>query len=78
MGGKEYRGIRTQRYTYVRDLEGPWLLYDNQLDPYQLHNLCGLVKFIDLQSHLDQKLNFKLQERNDEFLPAEEYLKKWG
>lgn len=23
MGGKEYRGIRTKRYTYVRDLNGP-------------------------------------------------------
>ncbi|HPP54166.1 MAG TPA: sulfatase-like hydrolase/transferase, partial [Thermoguttaceae bacterium] len=24
--GKEYRGLRTSRYTYVLDLEGPWLL----------------------------------------------------
>src|SRR5215218_2528619 len=38
-GGKEYRGIRTTRYTYVRDLTGPWLLYDNQVDPYQQRNL---------------------------------------
>ena len=27
------------RYTYVRDLAGPWLLYDNDTDPYQLNNL---------------------------------------
>jgi len=32
-GGREYRGIRTARYTYVRSLQGPWLLYDNQEDP---------------------------------------------
>jgi arylsulfatase A-like enzyme len=24
-GGREYRGVRTKRYTYVRDLGGPWL-----------------------------------------------------
>src|SRR5262249_4014366 len=32
-GGREYRGIRTERYTYVRDLNGPWLMFDNQMDP---------------------------------------------
>ena len=25
-GGREYRGIRNERYTYVRDLKGPWFL----------------------------------------------------
>ena len=39
--GREYRGVRTSRYTYVRDLKGPWLLYDNQEDAYQLENLCN-------------------------------------
>jgi len=24
-GGREYRGVRTRRYTYVRDINGPWL-----------------------------------------------------
>ena len=38
-GGREYRGLRTIRYTYVRTLEGPWLLYDNRQDPYQQDNL---------------------------------------
>ncbi len=32
-GGREYRGVRTRRYTYVRDLKGPWLLYDNETGP---------------------------------------------
>jgi arylsulfatase A-like enzyme len=40
-GIAEYRGLRTERYTYVRSIHGPWLLYDNQTDPYQMHNLCG-------------------------------------
>ncbi len=38
-GGREYRGVRTRRHTYTRILEGPWHLYDNDDDPYQLTNL---------------------------------------
>ena len=37
----EYRAIRTARYTYARSLQGPWLLYDDQADPYQMTNLVG-------------------------------------
>ena len=40
-GGNEFRGIRTKRYTYARTLKGHWLLYDNQIDPYQRRNLCN-------------------------------------
>src|SRR5262249_4348216 len=36
-GGREYRGVRTLRYTCVRDLHGPWLLFDNQSDPNQMN-----------------------------------------
>ena len=52
-GGKEYRGVRTTRYTYVRDLNGPWLLYDNQTDPYQTNNLANQPKHARLQARLD-------------------------
>ena len=45
---KGFRGIRTSRYTYVRDTDGPWLMYDNQSDPYQLKNLVGDNKYADL------------------------------
>ena len=34
----EFRGVRTKRHTYVRTIDRPWLLYDNQEDPYQLAN----------------------------------------
>ena len=40
-GGREYRGLRTARHTYVRDLSGPWLLFDNDADPYQQNNLIN-------------------------------------
>ena len=38
---KEYRALRTNRYTYVRGLQGPWLLYDDEKDPFQLTNLAA-------------------------------------
>ena len=41
-GGREYRAVRTAHRTYVRDLNGPWLLFDNDTDPYQQSNLIGL------------------------------------
>ena len=77
-GGREYRGMRTARYTYVRDLHGPWLLFDNQSDPYQLENLVGRPEHAKIQAELDALLRRKLQQAGDEFLPADVYIKKWG
>ncbi len=77
-GGREYRGIRTRRYTYVRDLNGPWLLYDNKKDPYQLNNLCGKSEHSDLQKKMEAVLSQKLRQTNDRFLPGPEYIKKWN
>jgi arylsulfatase A-like enzyme len=76
--GKEYRGLRTARYTYVRSLDGPWLLFDNQTDPYQLKNLVNLSAYSAIQSDLETKLKAKLAALNDEFKPRAYYLKKWG
>ena len=78
IGGKEYRGLRTTRYTYVRDLNGPWLLYDNQTDPCQTNNLVNLPKYSKLQSRLDGALARKLKEWHDDFLPGDAYIKQWG
>ena len=77
-GGREYRGIRTRRYTYVRDLTGPWLLYDNLEDPYQLNNLCNNPQTAELQRQLDKMLAQKLEQTGDEFLPAPQYISQWS
>ncbi len=77
-GGKEYRGVRTQRYTYVRDLAGPWLLFDNQTDPWQQTNLVGRPEHAQLQADLDATLTRKLAAAKDEFLPGDRYIAKWG
>ncbi len=77
-GGREYRGLRTQQYTYARDLNGPWLFFDNEKDPYQMTNLVGNAEYLELQSDLDQRLSERLIENGDEFLPGMDYIKKWG
>lgn len=76
-GGKEYRGIRTARYTYVRDLDGPWLLYDNARDPYQLVNLCGEASVRQVQDELESVLRRKLEATADAFLPGPRYIERW-
>ncbi|HEX4415722.1 MAG TPA: sulfatase [Lacipirellulaceae bacterium] len=77
-GGREFRGVRTERYTYVRDLSGPWLLYDNQIDPYQQHDLVNQPAAADVQKKLDHVLSSALQDHHDEFLPADKYIARWG
>ncbi|MCK0156465.1 sulfatase-like hydrolase/transferase [Cellulophaga sp. F20128] len=77
-GGREYRGLKTPRFTYARDLKGPWLLFDNQEDPYQENNLIGNEKYTSVQATLDKQLDQKLKANNDQFLPGPEYIKKWG
>jgi arylsulfatase A-like enzyme len=77
-GGREYRGVRTVRYTYVRSLDGPWLLYDNQQDPYQMENLVAKPEHSVLESELESLLSAKLRQTGDDFRPGTEYIEKWG
>ena len=77
-GGIEYRGIRTARYTYSRNLAGPWLLFDNEADPYQQNNLVNRMECFDLQRDLDHQLQEKLDEIGDEFLSGKEYVDRWA
>ena len=78
LGGLEYRGIRTARYTYCRSLDGPWLLYDNDADPWQLENLVNRSDVADLQGRLDALLQRELDARGDDFLPGMDYIRRWG
>jgi arylsulfatase A-like enzyme len=77
-GFAEYRGLRTARHTYVRSIHGPWLLYDNQADPFQMRNLVGRSEAKDLQARLDRELDARLKQRKDDFLPAAEYVRRAG
>ncbi len=77
-GGIEYRGIRNRRYTYVRNLEGPWLFFDNIKDPFQKVNLVNDNKYAGFKRKLEKALQKKLKELKDEFLPGQKYIDKWG
>ena len=77
-GGKEYRGIRTRRYTYVKDLEGAWLLFDNETDPYQMNNLVDNTDYSEIRKNLDSILAKMLHNLNDQFLTGSAYISKWG
>ena len=74
----EFRGIRTEQYTYIKKHDGPWLLYDNREDRYQLNNLCGRPEHAKLKETLESTLQHRLKETGDEFLPGIEYIKTWG
>ncbi len=73
-GGREFRGLHDERYTYCRTLAGPWLLYDNREDPGQLQNLVDHPDYAELVADLDRQLTTRLQEIGDAFLPGDEYI----
>jgi arylsulfatase A-like enzyme len=75
-GIAEYRGVRNERYTYVRSIHGPWLLYDNHHDPYQIYNLCGQQRAQEIQATLEAELSLWLEKLGDRFLPASDYLRR--
>ncbi len=77
-GIKAYRGLRTVRHTYVRNSDGPWLLYDNERDPYQMTNLIGEPEHAETQRALESLLQGRLAELGDEFFDGQVYLERDG
>ena len=77
-GGREFRGLRTRRHTYTRTLEGPWQLFDNQEDPWQQRNLVDDPASRAIRDQLDERLDAMLEQRGDEFLHGDEYIRQWG
>lgn len=76
---KEYRAIRTSRYTYARTPEGPFMLFDDLQDPWQLNNLADKPEASEIQEDLDSQLKNELLHIHDEnFKTRDFYLKRWG
>ena len=69
----EWRAVRTQRYTYVKWLDGKEELYDNRDDPYQIINLAGDSKNRPTIEKLRTRLAELLAGAHDEFLPGTAY-----
>lgn len=77
-GFDSYRGVRSDQYTYIRSIHGPWLLYDNVKDPFQKHNICSKPEGKHLQAEAEAELTAWLHRLHDEFLPGSEYLRRSG
>ncbi len=77
-GTREWRGIRTSRYTYARTAcdEG-FVLYDNIKDPLQLKNLIHNPQKRELKHQLMQQLNEHI-EKYDRLLPWEDFIREYG
>ena len=78
-GIREWRGVRTKRYTYARWADGEgWLLYDNEADPYQLENLIDSPELSPLRRELEYVLRGWLERTGDPCLPWEENIRNLG
>jgi arylsulfatase A-like enzyme len=51
-----WRGLITDRYTYARYENAPWVLFDNQRDPAQMTNLAADPTHGKLRGELDAQL----------------------
>ncbi|MDP6357428.1 MAG: sulfatase [Planctomycetota bacterium] len=71
---RPYRGIRTRTHTYVRDRTGPWLLYDNERDPWQLENLIDSHGSKSIPPELEQELERWLERTDDRFEDTDYYI----
>lgn len=75
----EYRGVKTEKYTYVKTPDEATMLFDNSKDPYQMDNLINKPEFKELQSTMDKLLTKELKSIGDaDFKPSEYYREKFG
>ena len=72
--GAEWRGVRTQQYTYAEWLSGKKELYDLAEDPLQMHNLAGQAGA--LETRLQDMLRNHQRQREDELVPCSDW-KHW-
>ena len=61
-----WRGVRTKQYTYACLLDhGPWLLYNNLADLYQMDNLINKPEYADLQKDMERRMQELMNEAGD-------------
>jgi len=64
----EWRGVRTKTHTYARmEKGGPWVLYDNVKDTYQMNNLVNDPDHRALRRQLEAKMKVLLEKAHDPF-----------
>ena len=62
----------------MRSLDGPWLLYDNDVDPYQMNNVIDCPNHAHLVDQFDRMLTARLKAMGDDFAPGPEIIKREG
>ena len=78
-GVGEWRGVRTARYTYARWIDGaPWVLYDNEADPYQMTNLVDSPEHAAARAELEAGLRRWLTRTGDRCVSWQETLRDLG
>jgi arylsulfatase A-like enzyme len=60
-----WRGVRTQRYMYARTEKAPWVLYDLEKDPDELHNLADDPASADIRKELEARLDRWMKDTGD-------------
>lgn len=73
---REWRAVKTKKYTYVRWIDGSEELYNDMNDPYQMVNLARNDTFRNELAAFRNKLHYLLERSNDEFLPGNQY-REW-
>ena len=69
----EWRGVRTEQYTYAKWLDGKEELYDNIQDPYQMNNLAHDDESGPLLEQMQHELQRLLRQAHDDFRPGTGY-----
>ena len=69
----EWRGVRTDQFTYAKWLSGEEELYDDLADPYQMENLAGGQKHLPVLKKLRSRLKDLLADAHDDFPPGTAY-----
>jgi arylsulfatase A-like enzyme len=73
-----WRGIVTERHTYARFADRPWVLYDDTSDPYQTRNLAYEPTSLRVRGTLDAELGEWLERLGDDFAPADVLARRYG
>ena len=71
--GDEWRGVRTERHSYCRWLDGKRELYDLDQDALEMTNLADDPASRSLLEQMETMLLSLMAERGDEFLPGTAY-----
>ncbi len=78
-GMPEWRAVRTERWTYVeKPGRQPWMLFDNDADPYQMDNRIDRPEDAGERQALARRLGEWLERTGDPALPGPAMLEHMG